>query len=249
MRFDEKVIVVTGGNSGIGLSAAKAFAAQGAQVVITGRNRARMEEISRQEESIHGLVADAMNVDSAKQVAEDTVARFGRIDVLVNNVGAAALGGVDQLDLAKLRDVLDVNVVYTMAMIQACLPHLESTKGNIVNVTSTFGHIPSPFASTYGLSKAAVEHLTQSLSLELAPKGVRVNAIAPGPTESNFLKEGMKLSDAEINHVKETEIARIPMGRRGEPDEVSHWIVEVASAEAGWITGQSFHVDGGMSIT
>lgn len=249
MRFDEKVIVITGGNSGIGLSAARAFAAQGAQVVITGRNSERMEEITRQESSIHGIVADAMNIGSAKHVADETVARFGGIDVLVNNVGAGALGSVEQLELANLRNVLDVNVVYTMAMVQACLPHLESSVGNIVNVTSTFGHIPSPFASAYGLSKAAVEHLTRSLSLELAPKRVRVNAIAPGPTESNFLKERMNLSEAEINHVKETEIARIPMGRRGVPDDVSHWIVEISSAEAGWITGQSIHVDGGMSTT
>ncbi len=247
MRYEGKVVVITGGNAGIGLSAARTFASLGAKVVISGRRREVMNEITESETNIYGVVADASDIASASVIVGFAIKKFGRIDVLVNNVGAGCLGGIEQYSVTNLKDVLDVNVLYLVRMVQESLPHLVNTKGNIVNITSTYGHKAAPYASAYGLSKAAVEHLTKSLAIELAPKSIRVNAVAPGPTESDFLKERMKLSPEEIAAVKESEIAAIPIGRRGNPEDVAHWVVEMASADDSWVTGQVVNVDGGLS--
>jgi NAD(P)-dependent dehydrogenase (short-subunit alcohol dehydrogenase family) len=118
-----------------------------------------------------------------------------------------------------------------------------------LNVSSTFGHKAVAGLSHYAASKAALEHMTRCWALELANQGVRVNAVAPGPTETDFLIERMRLSNEEAEAVKAQERSRIPMGRRGEPEEVASWIVMLASGAGGWVTGQVITVDGGLSIT
>src|SRR5690606_22390790 len=127
---------------------------------------------------------------------------------------------------------------------RAALPHLKRTRGSISNVSSTFGHRPSPGAAHYGASKAALEHLTRPWALELAADGVRVNAVAPGPTETPML-ERSGLTPEQVAAIKEAEAQRIPLGRRGEPEEVARWIVLLASPESAWVTGQVVGVDGG----
>ncbi|MCC2603858.1 SDR family NAD(P)-dependent oxidoreductase [Planctobacterium marinum] len=249
MRFKDKVVLITGGNSGIGLSAAKQFARDGAKVVISGRRRNVLDDITGSHANIYGVVADAADPDSAQVVIDYAVTNFGRIDVLVNNVGAGCIGGIEQLPFAAITDVFNINVLYAIKMIQKSLPYLEQVEGNIVNLSSTYGHKAAPFLSVYGLSKAAIEHLTKSLAIELAFKHVRVNAVAPGPTESEFLQARMNLSPEEIVAVKKTEIAKIPLGRRGVPDDVAHWVVELAASTGSWITGQIVDVDGGLSIS
>jgi NAD(P)-dependent dehydrogenase (short-subunit alcohol dehydrogenase family) len=118
-----------------------------------------------------------------------------------------------------------------------------------VNVSSTFGHKAVVGLSHYAASKAALEHMTRCWALELANQGVRANAVAPGPTEMDFLIERMRLSNEEAEAVKAQERSRIPMGRRGEPEEVASWIVMLASGAGGWVTGQVITVDGGLSIS
>jgi NAD(P)-dependent dehydrogenase (short-subunit alcohol dehydrogenase family) len=131
----------------------------------------------------------------------------------------------------------------------AALPYLKRSNGSIINVSSTFGHKAAGSLSHYAASKAALEHMTKCWALELAHDGIRVNAVAAGPTESDFLAERMGLSPGQIESIKSEERARIPLGRRGLPDDVAGWITALASSDAGWITGQIFTVDGGLSVT
>lgn len=147
-----------------------------------------------------------------------------------------------------MTDIFATNVLGPTLLARAALPHLRATRGNIVNVSSTFGHKPAAGVSHYGASKAALEHLTRSWALELASSGVRVNAVAPGPTETPMLERSGVPADA-LAAIKADEVKRIPLGRRGEPAEVAHWIVALADPAAAWVTGQVVGVDGGLGVT
>jgi NAD(P)-dependent dehydrogenase (short-subunit alcohol dehydrogenase family) len=142
-----------------------------------------------------------------------------------------------------------VNVVGPSLLAAAALPHLQNTRGTIINVSSTFGHKPGALLSHYAASKAALEHLTRCWALELAPVGIRVNAVAAGPTESGALTGMMGLSPEQAASLKEQERAQIPLGRRGIPDDIANWIVRLADPEAGWTTGQVIAVDGGLGLS
>lgn len=127
--------------------------------------------------------------------------------------------------------------------------NLKQSAGSIINVSSTFGHKAAEALSHYAASKAALEHMTRCWALELACDGIRVNAVAAGPTDTEFLSQRMQLSTEQVESVKASERARIPLGRRGLPADVAGWIVTLASPEAAWVTGQVFTVDGGLSVS
>ena len=178
----------------------------------------------------------------------EAVERWGRLDVLVNNAGAGAILPLAEATAEKVRRILAVNVLGPSLLAAAALPHLAAARGAIVNLSSTFGHRPAAGLSHYAASKAALEHLTRCWALELAPQGIRVNAVAPGPTESGALTGMMGLSPEQAAAIEEQERQRIPLGRRGEPDEVARWIVRLADPAADWVTGQVIAVDGGLGL-
>lgn len=148
-----------------------------------------------------------------------------------------------------MREIFAVNVIGPSLLATAALPHLTAARGAIVNVSSTFGHKAAAGLSHYAASKAALEHMMRCWALELAPAGVRVNAVAAGPTETEFLAERMQLSPEQVAHVKKEEAGRIPMGRRGVPEDVAPWIVALAAPDAAWVTAQVITVDGGLDAT
>lgn len=246
--FDCKVVLITGGGAGIGRAAALMFAERGARVVVTGRRIEPLKALASSHPAIDYIVADAASADDASDCIETTVARYGRLDVLVNNAGAGAILPLADAGPKQIADIFNVNVIGPSLLATAALPHLKAVCGAIVNVSSTFGHKAAPALSHYAASKAALEHMTRCWALELAPMGVRVNGIAAGPTETAFLSERMHLTAEQIESVKQQERARIPLARRGVPDDVAAWIVTLATPDA-WMTGQIVAVDGGLNIS
>lgn len=243
-----KAVIVTGGSSGIGRAVALRFAERGAKVVITGRRPAPLAEAAARHPHILGVVADAASPEAAARTVATAVDAWGRLDVLVNNAGAGAILPLADVTAERITDILSVNVLGPSLLASAALPHLRATRGSIVNVSSTYGRKPGAGLSHYAASKAALEHLTRCWALELAPEGIRVNAVAAGPTESGALTGMMGLSTAQAAAIEEEERASIPLRRRGMPDDVARWIVHLADPESDWVTGQVLAVDGGLGL-
>lgn len=247
--LNDKVVIVTGGSSGIGRAAALSFAEQGAKVLITGRRAEALEETAARHPNIAGLIADAAQPDDAARTIAKAVDTWGGLHVLVNNAGAGAILPLSDATADKIGNIFAVNVLGPSMYAAAALPHLEKTKGSIVNISSTFGHKPVAGLSHYAASKAALEHLTRCWALELAPHGIRVNAIAAGPTESGALTGMMGLSPEMAAAIKDQEREQIPLKRRGDPEDVARWIVTLAGLHSDWVTGQVIAVDGGLGLT
>jgi NAD(P)-dependent dehydrogenase (short-subunit alcohol dehydrogenase family) len=248
-QFNEQVVLITGGGAGIGRAAARGFAALGARVVVTGRREASLRELAAEDPRIGYVVADAASADDAARTIQTIAERWGRLDVLVNNAGAGAILPLAEAGVERIREIFAINVIGPSLLATAALPLLKESRGAIVNVSSTFGHKAAAHLSHYAASKAALEHMTRCWALELAPEGIRVNAVAAGPTETEFLTERMKLTAEQVEHVKEQERSRIPLGRRGAPEDVAAWIVSLASNDGAWVTGQVVTVDGGLDIS
>jgi NAD(P)-dependent dehydrogenase (short-subunit alcohol dehydrogenase family) len=195
------------------------------------------------------LVADVSVPQDAERTIQHAIETWGRLDILVNNAGAGAILPLADATADRIADIFAVNVIGPSLLSRAALPYLAAAKGAVINVSSTYGHRPAAGLSHYAASKAALEQLTRCWALELAPMGIRVNGVAAGPTESGALTGMMGLSAEQAEAVKTQERNRIPLGRRGEPDDVARWIVSLADPAAAWITGQVIAVDGGLGLT
>lgn len=247
-EFEGRVAIVTGGGSGIGRAVATGLARRGANVLITGRRQSLLDEALAVHGNLQGLLADVAKPEDAGRTVEAAVSRWGRLDVLVNNAGAGAVLPLAEIGAQQIADILAANVIGPSLLAQAALPYLEATGGSIINVSSVFGHRAGAGLSHYAASKAALEHLTRCWALELAGQGIRVNAVAAGPTESGALTGMMGLSAEAAADVEAKEREKIPLGRRGRPDDVARWIVHLADPASDWVTGQVIDVDGGLGL-
>ncbi|TWT39809.1 3-oxoacyl-[acyl-carrier-protein] reductase FabG [Thalassoglobus neptunius] len=244
----DRVVVVSGGGTGIGRATAELFAQAGAWVVVVGRRSAPLEVTAQSSERIVPVPVDILCEADLDRLIQTIERRWACIDVLVNNAAIFIQCQLDHIDFQTTTSIFATNVIGPSLLCKAALPLLKATRGSIVNVSSTFGHKAAPMIAHYAASKAAIEHLTRCWALELAPSGVRVNAIAPGPTETDVLAQsGLSLS--KIMLIKNDEEKQIPLGRRGTPNEVANWIVKLSDPSAAWISGQVISVDGGLSIS
>jgi 3-oxoacyl-[acyl-carrier protein] reductase len=240
-----KVALITGGSRGIGAAVARRFAAAGSPVAIGYQTRgdaaarlaADITQAGGQCLAVQGDIADA---DAVERMAADTVARFGRIDILVNCAGIGPYRRLGAMDTAFIRAILDANVVGTILVTQAVLSHLTAPGGRIVNFASAMAFRPIPTSSVYSASKAAVVTLTHAWSKELGPRGITVNAIAPGVIETDMTAGILAERGAGI-------VAATPLGRIGQTDDIAGIALFLCSAEAGWITGRTIIADGGVT--
>lgn len=247
-----KVVIVTGASSGIGRAAAHLFATKGSTVVAVGRNEKELALLSKSFNSKKGTIkphlADVTQMSQLERIASETIHNHGQIDVLVNSAGIIKNGSIETTTLDDWDKMLDINLRSVFVLSQKCLPYLEATKGNIVNVSSVAGTRSFPNVLAYCVSKAAIDQLTRCSALELAAKKIRVNAVNPGVVVTNIHKRGgMEDStyDAFLEHSKETH----PIGRVGTPQEVAELIYYLASDKASWITGATYEIDGGRGQT
>lgn len=248
MDTRDMVVIVTGGGAGIGLATARMFARAGAKVLITGRREAALEAAAADDVNIEILAADASDPADAPRTVDRALTLWGRLDVLVNNAGAGNPMTLGDATPAHLQRIYAANVFGPALLASAALPHLEKSKGCIINVSSTLATKPIAGFADYAASKSALEQMTRCWALELAPKGVRVNAVAAGPVETAFLQERMGFTREEAEAIREHERSVIPLRRRGEPEDVATWILALASQRAAWVTGQVLGVDGGFAI-
>ena len=248
MRFGGKVVVVTGATSGIGRATALAFASEDAHVAAAGRRPHALEALKAESENIHTYQVDLTSEDATAGLIDNVGKELGGTDILVNAAGIIVLGNIEKLTLPEYDQMMAINVRSVLQLMKLCLPSIIERKGNIVNVSSVTGLRAFPGVLAYCVSKAAVDQLTRCSALELAPKGVRVNAVNPGVVRTNLhLNSGMEQETYSgfLEHSKETH----PIGRVGQPEEIADLILYLASDKAGWITGATYSIDGGRAET
>jgi len=247
-----KVAVITGASSGIGRATALLFAQRGSSVVAVGRNEAELGRLRDDARDAPGSVkthlADVTETSQIDRLVSDTVDNLGQIDVLVNAAGTIRNGSIESTTLDEWDKMLSINLRSIFYIMQKFAPHLEMSRGSIINVSSVTGLRAFPNVLAYCVSKAGLDQLTRCVALELAPKGVRVNAVNPGVVVTNLHKRG-GMGDEDYESFLEHSRSTHPLGRPGEPTEVAELIYFLASEKAGWITGATYSIDGGRAQT
>lgn len=249
-ELENKVALVTGATSGMGRACAIAFAHAGAKVAMTGRREEGLKNAALKTGStdVETIVADVTEEEDRKEIVERTIARFGGIDILVNSAGIIGTGTIENTTLEQWDEMFDINLRSVFRLTQLALPSLIERKGNIVNISSVAGVRSFPNVLAYCVSKAGVDQFTRCASLELASRGVRVNAVNPGVVLTN-LHRASGMDEATYAKFLERSKETHPIGRVGTPEEVAELVLFLASDRAGWVTGVTYSIDGGRANT
>ncbi len=243
-RFQGKVAVVTGGNSGIGLGVAKAYAQEGAQVAITGRNAKTLEAAAKEiGAGTLAIQSDAGKVTEIEVAMKKIQERFGRIDALFVNAGVAKLLPFDQVTEDVFDETVNTNLKGVFFTVQKAIP-LMSKGSSIVLNGSINAHLGMPGTTIYGASKAGVVNLAKTFSAELLEKGIRVNVVSPGPITSSLLRDGPQ---EKLQETKDWIQSQVPLKRFGTPEEIAAAVLYLTSPGAAFVLGAELIIDGGMA--
>jgi NAD(P)-dependent dehydrogenase (short-subunit alcohol dehydrogenase family) len=245
-------VIVTGASSGIGRATAVRFARDGAAVLAVGREQDTLNEVCEavEKEGGRGMphVADVTGADAPEAIVRAAIDRFGGLSAIVNAAGIIASGTIESTGDGPWDQMIDLNLRAPFRLMRAAVPALTASRGAIVNVSSVTGLRAFPGVLAYCVSKAGLDQLTRCAALELAPKGVRVNAVNPGVVVTNLHRRSGMAEDnyaAFLERSKETH----PLGRAGKAEEIAELITFLASDRAGWITGETISIDGGRHLT
>jgi NAD(P)-dependent dehydrogenase (short-subunit alcohol dehydrogenase family) len=244
MRFENKIAVVLGGNSGIGLASAKAFAAEGAKVVITGRDSTTLDTAAKEIGNCRAVQCDIADLDALDAFYKSVKAEEGRIDCLLVNAGVGGFAPIPEVSPEMWDGIMNVNLRGCFFAAQKALP-LMSKGGSIVFTGSVGAVLSMMGGSVYSAAKAGLRAVARNMAKELVGEGIRVNNVSPGPTETPLLQRGGGMTEeqlaAAVSHLR----AVVPMGRMGEPEEIAKAVLFLSSNDASFITGIDMYVDGG----
>ena len=243
--------IVTGASSGIGRAAALRFAREGASVLAVGRDRETLERLASSPQAAGRcapFVADVTAADAPEAIVRAALEFAGRIDTVVNAAGIISSGTVESTTDAAWDEMLDINLRAPFRLMRAAAPHLSASRGSVVNVSSVTGLRAFPGVLAYCVSKAGIDQLTRCAALELAPNGVRVNAVNPGVVVTNLHRRSGMAEDSYASFLDRAKTTH-PLGRLGTADEIAELIYFLASPASGWITGETIAIDGGRHLT
>ena len=247
-----KVALITGGSSGIGMSIAERFLKEGAKIAVSGRSKERCDTAQKQLKSIvadavYTVTGDVSKWDDAQKMVERTVKRFGRIDILINNAGIYLEKRIEDTTEVEWDQVININLKGVFLCSKAVYPHFKNQGGGtIVNMSSDSGVSGNPCEAAYCASKGGVTNLTRAMALDYAKENIRVNAICPAVINTPMLQKEVDMQEDKEAYLKEIDKLH-PIGRVGRPEEVAFAVLMVASDEASFITGANIPVDGGLT--
>ncbi|XP_026744544.1 uncharacterized protein LOC113505885 [Trichoplusia ni] len=250
MSFNDKVVIVTGGSSGIGAAIAIDFSAAGAKVCITGRDKKKLDNIAKKCKNPLAILADITVENDLKRIVDETVKHFGKLDILINNAGMGLPASILSDNAMEVYDtVMNTNLRSTVYLTHLAAPHLIKTKGNIINISSICGQtVMGTNTFAYNVSKAAVDHFTRSVASELASSGVRVNSVNPGPVMSDGFEAVSQIMTDKGITFKQHLTQQTALKRLSETKEIADLVLFLASEKAKGITGSLFVADNGFLV-
>lgn len=244
-KLQDKVAVVTGGNSGIGYATAKKFKEYGAQVIITGRTKEKVETAAN-ELGVKGIVADVSHISAIEDLVNQVQQGYGKVDILFVNAGIFAPAPVGQISESMFDHQMGINFKGAVFTIEKFLPVLNEG-ASIINLSSVNAYTGMPNTAVYAASKAALNSYTRTAATELAAKNIRINSVNPGPVATPiFGKTGMP--EEQLNLFATSMQNRVPLKRFGQPQDIANLVVFLASDDASFITGSEYNIDGGLNI-
>ncbi|NOW95350.1 SDR family oxidoreductase [Mucilaginibacter sp. SG564] len=244
-NFQNKIAVITGGNSGIGYAAARELKEKGATVIITGRRKEAIEKAAS-ELGVTGIVADQSDIKATERLVASVTESYGQVDILFINAGVATLSPIELATEQHFDDIMDINFKGAYFTLGKFIPILRDG-GSVVFLSSIVASTTSAASSVYSASKAALNSLMKSAALELAPRKIRVNAVSPGPVATEIMHKA-GLDDATLGTIKDSLITKSPLKRMGTSEEVASVVTYLCDDAAGFITGSEFIIDGGLLL-